>query len=64
MYKEAMSLSDEVLKAYPNDDAAKSNFKAAKNSLAFRSKGMAQAVPEVKPIQPTARGDEGLGMRR
>lgn len=47
MYKEAMSHSNEVLKVYPDDDAAIANARAAKNSLAFRSKGMAQAVPEV-----------------
>lgn len=47
MYKEAETLSSEVLKAYPNDDAALANMKAAKNSLSFRSKGMAQAMPEV-----------------
>jgi hypothetical protein len=47
MYKEAQQLSTEVLKAYPTDDAALANLKAAKNSLSFRSKGMAQAMPEV-----------------
>lgn len=47
MYKEAQALSEEVLEVYPDDDAAKANAKAAKNSLSFRSKGMAQAVPMV-----------------
>jgi len=46
MYKEAASLSQEVLDVYPDDEAAKANLKAAKNSLAFRSKGTDQAIPE------------------
>ena len=45
MYKEAASLSQEVLDVYPDDEAAKANLKAAKNSLAFRSKGTDQAIP-------------------
>jgi len=59
MYKEAMSHSAEVLKVYPDDDAAIANAKAAKNSLAFRSKGMAQAVPEPEEDEP----DEVKGAR-
>ena len=47
MYKEAEKLSKEVLEVFPGDDAAAANAKAARNSINFRSKGMAQAVPEV-----------------
>jgi hypothetical protein len=50
MYKEAMTLSEEVLEVFPGDEAAIANAKAAKNSLTFRSKGMAQAVPMVSPL--------------
>ena len=51
MYKEAMTLSEEVLEVFPDDEAAVANARAAKNSLAFRSKGMAQAVPMVSPLR-------------
>ena len=52
MYREAEALSLEVLKVYPDDDAAMANAKAARNSLNFRSKGMAQAMPEVFTSRP------------
>jgi hypothetical protein len=45
MYKEAQTLSEEVLELYPDDEAAKANAKAAKNSLAFRSKAAGMAIP-------------------
>ena len=47
MYREAEKLSEEVLKVYPRDEAAKANAMAARNSMKFRSNGMAQAMPEV-----------------
>ena len=47
MYREAQTLSEEVLKVLPGDDAAQANARAARNSLQFRSKGLDQAFPEV-----------------
>ena len=47
MYREAEKLSLEVLKLFPNDDAARSNAKAARSSLQLRAKQSQQAFPEM-----------------
>ena len=47
MYREAEKLSLEVLKVFPNDDAARSNAKAARSSLQLRAKQSQQAFPEM-----------------
>jgi hypothetical protein len=47
MYREAETLSEEVLKVYPRDEAAEANAKAARNSMKFRSTGLFEEKPEV-----------------